>query len=92
MSNSTLGNDTSATLAEDVEILKANLNDLFMLIMGAIILFMQAGFAMLEGGAVQTKNTTNIFIKNVTDMCVGKINKQVFDSSSKKGLPGAAVV
>ena len=40
---------------------------------GAMVFFMQAGFAMLEAGIVQPKNITNILFKNVTDACIAAI-------------------
>ena len=36
-----------------------------------IVIFMQTGFAMLEGGAAQSKNVQNIIEKNMLDFCIG---------------------
>mmetsp|Transcript_72090 Transcript_72090/g.204652 ORF Transcript_72090/g.204652 Transcript_72090/m.204652 type:complete len:310 (-) Transcript_72090:1331-2260(-) len=47
---------------------------LFFMLLGAqIVLFMQAGFAMLEVGLVGHKNAKSILFKNLLDMCVGAI-------------------
>lgn len=48
--------------------------DAFWLMFGAILVFfMQAGFAMLEVGSVNVKNTQNILLKNVCDASIGAL-------------------
>lgn len=47
------------------------LNTLFMFIFAVLVIFMQAGFAMLEVGLNSAKNTINILFKNVMDVSVG---------------------
>jgi len=37
----------------------------YFLVMGALVMWMAAGFAMLEAGLVRSKNTAEILIKNV---------------------------
>ena len=44
-----------------------------LLICAVLVLFMQAGFAMLTAGFVSQKNVVNILFKNVMDMCVGVV-------------------
>ncbi len=47
------------------------INTLIMFICAVLVLFMQAGFAMVEVGLNSSKNAVNILAKNVMDLCVG---------------------
>jgi Amt family ammonium transporter len=47
------------------------INTLIMFICAVLVIFMQAGFAMVEIGLNAAKNAVNILSKNVMDLCVG---------------------
>lgn len=49
------------------------IDNLTMFIAAVLVLFMQAGFALVESGFNSGKNTINILFKNVMDMCVGAV-------------------
>ena len=49
------------------------IDNLTMFIAAVLVLFMQAGFALVESGFNSAKNTINILFKNVMDMCVGAV-------------------
>lgn len=53
--------------------LRADTDGLFLLICAALVFFMQAGFCLLELGAVRAKNCLNVVMKNVADFCVATI-------------------
>ncbi len=52
-------------LTTTVTELRYALDTFFFLISGALVMWMAAGFAMLEAGLVRAKNTTEILTKNV---------------------------
>lgn len=49
----------------------AEINMIWILFCGTLVMFMQAGFAMLETGFGRAKNAGNIVMKNVIDVCIG---------------------
>ena len=56
------------------EKIDSNIVDIFWLLFnGMIVFFMQCGFAMLEVGSVNKKNTKNILTKNLLDACLGAL-------------------
>jgi len=50
---------------EDIVHIKYALDTFYFLVMGAFVMWMAAGFAMLESGLVRAKNTTEILTKNI---------------------------
>jgi Amt family ammonium transporter len=49
-----------------------NANQMLLLgLAGALVFFMQAGFALLESGMARAKNSVNVLMKNYLDMCFG---------------------
>lgn len=52
------------------EMNQENLNIAWILIAAALVLSMQVGFCFLESGLVRAKNSINVAIKNMADLCV----------------------
>jgi Amt family ammonium transporter len=53
-------------------------SNLWILIAAALVFMMHLGFASLESGLTQSKNTTNILFKNVFIICMGIITYLVY--------------
>ncbi len=49
------------------------LDNIWVLIAGILVLFMQAGFALVEAGLTRGKNVANIMMKNLMDCMVGVV-------------------
>ena len=58
--------DELTKVAGSVTELKFALDTFYLLISGALVMWMAAGFAMLEAGMVRSKNTTEILTKNIS--------------------------
>jgi Amt family ammonium transporter len=53
--------------------MKVLLDSVWLIAAAILVFFMQAGFALVEGGMVRSKNTVNVIMKNYCDMCVGAL-------------------
>jgi len=53
--------------------LESATNHTWLILCGALVMFMQAGFAMVESGCCRSKNVQNILMKNLVDVCVGTL-------------------
>jgi len=53
-------------MEENIYHLQYAMDTFYFLVMGALVMWMAAGFAMLEAGLVRAKNTTEILTKNIT--------------------------
>jgi ammonium transporter, Amt family len=52
---------------------QTNLDNVFVLLCGVLVIFMQAGFALVEAGLTRAKSVANIMMKNLMDFCAGAI-------------------
>jgi ammonium transporter, Amt family len=75
------GDDTAAEVVENTEEIafnaeeavanvQTNLNQVWLLLAGFLVFFMQAGFAMLEGGFIRQTGVVNSMAENFMDACV----------------------
>jgi Amt family ammonium transporter len=55
------------------EAVQANLDNVFVLVAAVLVIFMQAGFALVEAGLTRAKSVANIMMKNLMDFCAGVI-------------------
>lgn len=53
--------------------LQSAVDMLWLVVAGALVFFMQAGFAFMESGMARAKNTVNVIMKNYCDMCFGAV-------------------
>lgn len=64
---------TLAGLQSSIEAAQSSLTMIWLVITGALVFFMQAGFAMVEVGLTRAKNAANIIMKNLMDFSVGSV-------------------
>ncbi len=64
---------TIATNAQAIESNGIALDTVWVLVASILVMFMQAGFALLEAGFTRSKNAVNILMKNLMDFSFGTI-------------------
>ncbi|MBI9103424.1 MAG: ammonium transporter [Spirochaetales bacterium] len=56
-----------------IDLIKTNLDYVWVILATMLVFFMQAGFMALESGMARSKNSINVSIKNLTDFVLGVI-------------------
>ena len=70
---------TVASGAEDASIqevaqgLQSTLDNVLILVAATLVLFMQAGFSLVEAGMIRAKSVANVMMKNLMDLCLGAL-------------------
>jgi Amt family ammonium transporter len=63
----------TAQAAPTMESLQLSMDTVWVITAGALVFFMQAGFAFVESGMCRSKNAVNVIMKNYTDVCFGSL-------------------
>jgi len=63
-----------AAPATDPEVLQSlGIDTMWVILTGCLVMWMQAGFALVETGLTRAKNAVNICMKNLLDFCFGSV-------------------
>ncbi len=60
-------------MEETLQGLQIGIDNMWLLLTGFLVMFMQPGFAMVEAGFTRQKNTANILMKNLMDFAIGSL-------------------
>ncbi len=88
---SMLGFSTMAYASSDVVNAYA-IDNFFLFMCAVLVLFMQAGFALLESGLNSAKNTVNILFKNIIDLSAGALLFYVVGYSLMYPVDGNGII
>jgi len=62
-----------ASIQEIAQGLQTTLDNVWILVAAALVLFMQAGFSLVEAGMIRAKSVGNVMMKNLMDLCLGSL-------------------
>ncbi|MDH3247329.1 MAG: ammonium transporter [Acidimicrobiia bacterium] len=65
-------------MAQEIEEVATAVDNVWVVVAGILVMFMQPGFALVEAGFTRAKNTANIVMKNFMDFSVGAITYWAF--------------
>jgi Amt family ammonium transporter len=68
----------AADTATDIAEVGTAVNEVWLVLAAALVMFMQAGFTLVEAGFTRAKNTGNIIMKNFMDFSVGALTYWAF--------------
>ena len=60
-------------VVKEIAAINGVLDIMWILVAGILVFFMQAGFTLVETGFTRSKNTINIVMKNLMDLCIGSL-------------------
>jgi ammonium transporter, Amt family len=69
----TVGSPTAAEVAQELGHVKISLNVFYLIFGGALVFFMQLGFAMVETGFARSKNAVHVVMTNFIIFAIGVI-------------------
>jgi Amt family ammonium transporter len=80
---------TTAAMIKDLKLLKVGLNVVWALVAGFLVMFMQAGFALLETGLCRAKNVAHTMAMNFVIYAIGLIGFWAVGFAFQMGGVGA---
>lgn len=88
--------DVASWYSPDMDPTTSELFDLLQtgwtLIAASLVLFMQAGFCCLEAGSVRHKNSINVALKNIVDLCISFAGFFVIGYALMFGLSQSGII
>jgi len=66
-----LSDNHETVSSEDISSLASGVDTFYLIFAGALVYFMQTGFAMLCAGSIRAKNVKNVILWNLLDSCGG---------------------